>query len=379
MDNILEEARRIRRHLHMYPELGFELEGTAHFIETYLHNIGIKTERIAGTGVVAYIQGRDESKSILAFRSDMDACPLQEETSLDFKSKNNGIMHACGHDAHMAILLSMAKYLSQGKYVPEGTIKLMFQPAEEIGTGARALISAGILEDVGTIIGYHLWPEWEPGIVEIKDGVQMAGSDQFKIILTGLGGHGAYPFKTHNPINGAAEICLGINMILSRVLKTLDYASLSIGKIESGTTFNVIPEVAVVEGSLRTLSPETRKAILQEIKNITENIAKVYGLKSEFNTEQIAPILINDPFITGLVQKASLDAGQQLAGLSQPVMVSEDFAFYLQERPGAFFFIGAGQKSSNAFLHNPEFNFDENAMQNAFLILISIIRRYWRG
>jgi amidohydrolase len=361
----------------MYPEVGFELEGTACFIETYLNDIGIKTERIAGMGIIGYIAGKDKTKPVLALRSDMDACPLQEETNLDFKSKNRGFMHACGHDAHMAILLTLAKYLSEVNYVPEGSIKLIFQPAEEIGTGAKTLIAEGVLEDVEAIIGYHLWPEWESGIIQAKDGAQMAGSDKFKITLTGRGGHGAYPFKALNPINGAAEICSGINMIPGRVLKTLEYASLSIGKIKSGTIFNVIPEVAVIEGSLRTLAFENRQLILEEIKNITENIAKAYRLKSDLNFRQIAPILMNDSGLAELIRKAAQEAGQKLVKTNRPVMVSEDFAFYLQERPGTLFLIGAGQKEANTFLHNPQFDLDENAMQNAILTLAEIIKGYW--
>lgn len=377
MYDILKEARQIRRHLHTYPEVGFELEGTACFIETYFKNMGMKTERIAGTGVIAYLAGKDKTKPVLALRSDMDACPLQEETDLAFKSQNQGLMHACGHDAHMAILLTLAKYLSEVNYVPEGGLKLIFQPAEEIGTGAKTLIAEGVLEDVGAIIGYHLWPEWEPGIIQAKDGAQMSGNDKFVITLSGRGGHGAYPFKALNPINGAAEICSGINMIPSRVLKTLEYASLSIGRIESGKIFNVIPEMAVIEGSLRTLALENRQLILEEIKNITENIAKAYRLKSDFSFQQIAPILMNDSVLAGLIRKAAQEAEQKLITTNRPVMVSEDFAYYLQEKPGALFLIGAGQKETKTFLHNPQFDLDENAMQNAILTLAEIIKGYW--
>ena len=361
----------------MYPELGFDLDGTASFIETYLSDIGIRTERVAGTGVIAYIPGRDKNKPVLALRSDMDACPLVEETDLEFESRNKGKMHACAHDAHIAILLTLTKYLMNKSYVPEGNIKLIFQPAEEIGAGAKELIAAGVLGDVETIIGYHLWPDCKLGEIQIKSGAQMAGSDRFKITLTGKGGHGAYPFKALNPINGLAEICSGINMILSRILKTLEYATLSIGKIESGTTFNVIPEVAVIEGSVRTLASETRNLILQEIKGTTENIAKVYSLKSEIDIEQIAPILMNNSITTKLILKAAKQAGQKIVEEQQhPVMVSEDFAFYLQERKGAFFLVGAGKNEETTFLHNPKFDINEDAMQNAILTLTEIIQGY---
>lgn len=373
---ILEEAVRLRRHLHMYPELGFDVEHTAKFIDSYLSELGIRTERIAGTGVVAYIQGKNDANPVLALRSDMDACPIQEETGLDYKSQNHGVMHACGHDAHMAILLSLAKYLTQSKYVPEGNVKLIFQPAEEIGTGAKGLIAEGVLDDVDAIVGYHLWPHWDPGTIQVKDGVQMAGSDRFKINLTGKGGHGAYPSEALNPINGAAEICLGINMILSRVLKTLDYASLSIGKLESGTTFNVIPDTAIIEGSLRTLSSDTRETILREIANITDNIARVFRLKSAVYLEQIAPILNNDPIIIELVKTAIAAAGQQLVEISEPVMVSEDFAFYLERKPGVFFLLGARKEGTEAFLHNAKFDINEIAMQKAILTLAMVVKTY---
>ncbi|NLP44591.1 MAG: amidohydrolase [Peptococcaceae bacterium] len=375
--NILEETQKIRRHLHMYPELGLDVEGTAQYIETYLGNSGLETERRAGTAVIAYIEGKDSSKPLLAIRSDMDACPMQEENDFEFRSKRPGIMHACAHDGHMAILLGLAKMLKEEQFIPEGPVKLIFQPAEETGEGAQKLISAGVLNDVDTIIGYHLWPVLEPGFVQINDGVQMAGSDRFEIVLTGKGGHGAYPSEALNPINGAVAICTEINKILDRI-PIPEPVALSIGRIESGTAYNIIPERAVLEGSLRTLALDTRRLLIEEIQNITKRIAEAYKIKQEVYLEQIAPALLNKPEVVSLIEAAVEGSGEKLAAKNKPILASEDFAFYLQERPGAYFFIGAGMDRQGVFLHNPKFDFCEAAMVIGIKVLKSIINGYWK-
>jgi len=239
------------------------------------------------------------------------------------------------------------------------------------------LIAAGVLKDVDTIIGYHIWPDLEVGCIQINDGAQMAGSDRFKIILTGNGGHGAYPSKALNPIYGAAEICTEINKILKRIPIT-EPAVLSISRIESGTAYNIIPEVAVLEGSIRTLAVATRRLLIEEIQNLTGSIAQAHQLKTEIYWQQIAPILLNDPAVGGLIKAAVQASGEKLAAKNEPVMASEDFGFYLQEKPGAFFFIGAGQNTEGIFLHNPRFDFDERAMVAGVNVLANIIRRYWQ-
>jgi len=375
--DILAETRKVRRHLHMYPELGLNVERTAQYIEAYLNNIGLVPERSIGTAVIAYIEGRDNSRPLLALRADMDACSVQEENEFEFRSQRAGIMHACAHDGHMAILLGLAKMMKEEQFVPDGPVKLIFQPAEETGEGAKNLIAAGVLKDVDTIIGYHIWPDLEVGCIQINDGAQMAGSDRFKITLVGKGGHGAYPSKALNPINGAVEICAEINKILNRI-RIPEPVALSIGRIESGTAFNVIPEVAVFEGSLRTLALAARKLLLEEIQNIIKSIAGAHKLKAEIFLEQIAPALLNNPTVVQEIKAAVQTSGEKLAEKNEPVMASEDFGFYLQEKPGAFFFIGAGKNTEGIFLHSPRFDFDERAMAVGVKVLANIIKGHWR-
>ena len=382
MDKLLQEMVNLRRHFHMYPELGGEEFATCEYIQNYLQELGIQNERLGATGVIGLIPGSGRSAKVLAIRADIDALAVQEETELEFKSKHDGIMHACGHDGHTAILLGLARYLKEQNYLPAGTVKLIFQPAEEKGgdAGARGLIQKGCLKnpDVTAIIGYHLWPELESGQYMINNGAQMAGNDRFKITITGKGGHGAYPARANNPINGAVAVCTAINSIPARLFSAGDYTALSVCRLAGGTSFNIIPAEAVIEGSVRTTSLETREKVLEAIEAAAKNICQGYGLSCQVEAGQIAPLLLNTPEIAELARQAVTASGLEVVPDTAPAMVSEDFGHYLQHVPGAFMLIGARPQRGEAyFLHNPKFDFDSTAMKHTVRVLAEFIERFF--
>jgi amidohydrolase len=362
-----EEMISLRRDFHMYPELGFNETRTAVKIRDYLHALGLEAETgIAKTGVVSLIRGNRPGKTLM-LRADMDGLPILEKNDICYRSRNEGVMHACGHDGHMAILLAVAKLLTARRNDFSGNIKLVFQPAEEGLAGAYFMLEAGILENpkVDAALGLHLFTTFPTGRIMIREGETMAGADMFTITINGKSGHGAYPESGIDAVFIAGQVITSLQGIISREIPTQSPAVVHIGKIQGGTATNIIADKVELSGGVRTLNESVRNRIQERLGQITEGIVSSFRGSSSVNYLQGYPVLKNDPFITRLVEKAAVESvGRNNVTVAEPMMGSEDMAFVLQKVPGCFFFVGAAneKKGLGALHHNEYFNFDEEAL-----------------
>ena len=362
-----DELISIRRDIHKHPELSFQEFRTTELIVEYLKNHGIEVHRPTPTGAVGIIWGNGEGKTI-ALRADIDALPIREETGLSFASKYEGVMHACGHDTHTAMLLVAAKILQKNRDKLRGSVKLIFQPAEEKAGGALQLIEAGALENPrpDAIMGIHVWPYSESGTIGYTKGPAMASSDFFNVKIIGKGGHGAYPHVTIDPINALIHTVSALNSLVGRTVNPLESLVLSITTIHAGSAGNIVPEEATFGGTVRALNEETRAKIEHMIKEISTNIPKSFGTKAEIEYKRTTKIVINSPefvdFIISTMDDAVIfDKREELP----PTMGSEDFSYYLEKVPyGAFVRLGVKNKEMETVygLHSPKFIIDENAL-----------------
>ena len=353
-----------RREVHAYPEVAWTETKTGNMVAEELKNLGIEVTRIAEIGVVGLLKGERTGKTV-ALRADMDALPITEATDVPYKSKNLGAMHACGHDGHVAMLLGAAKVLSQMKNQINGTVKFIFQPAEEIGLGALKLIEAGVMEDVDAIFGIHLWPDMPSGKVSLVPGPRMASADKLKITVKGKSGHGSMPHQGIDAILAASAIIMNLQSISSREIAPLEPAVVTIGKLAGGTGWNITCDEVTLEGTTRCFSHEVRKSFPLAIERIIKNTAASYRAQAELEYIPIAPPLINDALISQIAA-ASLQKlyGENMAGTIEKVMGGEDFAFLCEKTPGAMAFVGIGnkEKKTDYPLHNDKFNIDEDVL-----------------
>ena len=353
-----------RREVHAYPEVAWTETKTGNMVAEELKNLGIEVTRIAEIGVVGLLKGEKKGKTV-ALRADMDALPITEATDVPYKSKNLGAMHACGHDGHVAMLLGAAKVLSQMKNQINGTVKFIFQPAEEIGLGALKLIEAGVMEDVDAIFGIHLWPDLPSGKVSLVPGPRMASADKLKITVKGKSGHGSMPHQGIDAILAASAIIMNLQSISSREIAPLEPAVVTIGKLAGGTGWNITCDEVTLEGTTRCFSHEVRKSFPLAIERIIKNTAASYRAQAELEYIPIAPPLINDALISQIAA-ASLQKlyGENMAGTIEKVMGGEDFAFLCEKTPGAMAFVGIGnkEKKTDYPLHNDKFNIDEDVL-----------------
>ena len=366
----------LRRRFHRIPELGFEEIETSKMIRDELDKLGIKYQSgIGGTGILARIEGRDKHPLVL-LRFDMDGLPIQEKNEVEYKSVHPGRMHACGHDSHIATGLVLAKLLMMNIESLVGSIDIFFQPAEENFGGATALLDSGLLdnEKPDHALAFHVWNEKPLGWVGIASGPVMAGDDIFEIQLTGVGGHGAIPNKTIDPIAGGANIIQSLQTIVSRNVDPLKPAVLSVTRFNAGDTYNVIPEKAELLGTLRYFDPEVHDILIKRLNEIVEGCALTYGCKARLRISPLTPAVNNDPVTTGIVthvvqesrMKVEIDSGFKTMG-------SEDMALILQKIPGTYIFVGSSnsKKGKTYGHHHPQFDIDENALPIALQILYS--------
>ena len=353
----------IRRDLHEHPELGMEEVRTSGIVAKLLKQWGIETHtEIGKTGVVGVLKGNKSGKTI-GLRADMDALPIQENTNLKFASKTPGVMHACGHDAHTTMLLGAARYLAETNNFA-GTAIFIFQPAEEGLGGARAMLADKLFErfPCDEIYGLHNWPTGELGKVSIKPGPAMAGADIFILTIKGAGGHAAMPHQTRDPIVAAGMITVALQTLVSRQLDPFDQAVVSLTKLEAGSAFNVIPNVATIGGTLRTMKASTREDFLQRIETVAKMVAKVTGCEVSTEIRQGYPPTINHEadalFARGIISDVLGPEGLQTD--LTPAMCAEDFSYMLQEKEGAYIWLGAGKESAN--LHSPLFDFNDDLL-----------------
>ncbi|MDR0663088.1 MAG: amidohydrolase [Spirochaetaceae bacterium] len=356
----------IRRRIHQNPELSEQERETAQLAADTLREFGIATRTsIAGNGVLGLIRGGKPGKTVL-LRADMDALALNEEADVPYKSKKPGIMHACGHDGHTAGLLLAAMALSELRDKLPGTVKLMFQPAEETVGGAEGMIEAGILEDphVDAAFGCHLWGQGEEGTVQVKSGPLMAAPDEFRVTLKGRGGHAGLPHSAVDPVVLAAHAILEFQDIMSRRKDPFVPAVLSVCMVRGGHTHNVIPESVELQGTIRTFDEETRSFIPREMEKILRGLTLAAGASYSFESLRRYPPLINDPAATEIVRKAAEKiVGPDKVGAARETMGGEDFAYVAQKIPSSFFMVGIAPPGKQVIHHSPHFQWDERALK----------------
>ncbi|MBF8436278.1 amidohydrolase [Halanaerobiaceae bacterium Z-7014] len=372
----------LRRDFHKYPELGFEEVRTSKIVANYLAELGIEVEKnVAKTGVVGLLKGGGKGKTLL-LRADMDALPINEKTGLHYSSENEGIMHACGHDGHTAILLIIAKIISKYKDLISGNIKFVFQPNEE-DAGAAEMVKEGILKspDVDGAIGLHLWSPLKTGVIGLKSGPLMAASEYFNVKLQGPGGHGGAPHKTIDPVNTATSIINRLKTIETRNFDVINEPTLiTTCKLEAGDFPIVIPEEVSFAGSIRTLHPKMNQ-VKEKFENIVEKEAEIDGLNYEIDFKCGNRLLDNNLEMVKVIKGAVAVSRDKLTikekGIA--VMLGEDFSEISLKVPSAFYFVGTGNanKGTDYPHHHPEFNIDEDSLKIAVKIQMLSILRYF--
>jgi amidohydrolase len=370
--SLFEYTQSLRRDFHMHPELGFRELRTGGIVAKELERLGIEvTKGVGRTGVVGLLEGSKPGPTLL-LRFDMDALPIVEETDAEYASQNNGVMHACGHDGHTAIGLTVAKMLNAHRDQLAGTIKFCFQPSEEGNNGedtggAEMMMRDGVLDDpkVDMSLALHLWNEKPLGWVGVTQGPVMAGAEIFSVKVTGKGGHGANPHATIDPVVAAANIVNALQSITSRNVSPLDAAVVSVTQIHGGTAFNVIPQEVMLEGTIRTFNSGVRRKVLERFEQIAHNVGEAMGCQVEIEFKRITPTLVNNASMTAKVQETArrvlpdsdFDSGYQ-------TMTAEDMGFMQEIIPGCYFFIGSNNKARQLDYghHHPKFDFDEEAL-----------------
>ncbi|EJO5347552.1 amidohydrolase [Clostridium botulinum] len=355
----------LRRYFHSYPECSWNEKNTSKKIKSELNRFGIFFESIANTGVLVTIKGKEPGKTVL-LRADMDAIEVNECNNLDYVSKNKGIMHACGHDGHIAMLLGAAIVLNSIKDKLKGNIKLLFQPAEEVGEGAVACIKEGVLHSVDNTFAIHLWSDVPYGKVAIEKGPIMSSADVFKIKIKGKGGHGAMPHETIDSVLVASSFVMNIQSIVSRQIDPLESLVISIGKLQAGSRFNVIANEATIEGTVRCFNMSLRKKIPNIIERILKNSTGVYNAEGRLNYKFVTPVTINDKkSVYRAKQVIYKILGENKTYEINKNMVTEDFGFYLEKVPGALAFLGVKNETlgTNYPQHHERYNIDERALK----------------
>jgi amidohydrolase len=374
---LLAETIAIRRDLHAHPELAFHEVRTAKLVAAKLRERGLEVhEGIGGTGVVGVLSGAQPGPTIM-LRADMDALPMPEENDVAYVSQNPGVTHACGHDAHVAMLLGAAAVLSEQVADLRGRIAFVFQPAEEGGAGAAAMLDDGLIERFGIerAYGIHIVSILPSGTFGLRSGPMMAAVDQFDLVVEGVGGHGAMPHRAVDPIVVAAELVSGLQRIVSREVDPVEPAVVTIGAISGGTTYNVIPPRVALKGTVRTFSEETRATMEGRIRRIAEHTCAAGSASSRLDWHASYPVTANDPLEAEFVRDVlSAEFGAERVLEIPPVMGSEDFSYFAQRVPACFVFLGAGDDAHAFPNHHPAFDIDEGAMASGIAAHVALAR-----
>lgn len=369
-----DELKLFRRDLHANPELSFEEKETARKIAQFIEDLNIPFEmNVGGHGIVAQINGEPGGATI-ALRADMDALPIQEETDVPFASRNNGVMHACGHDAHVTMLLGAMKLLRQQKLV--GNVRFLFQSAEEINAGAKAMIGAGVLDGVSEIYGLHNLPTLAAGNLATCHGSMMGSVDRIEIYLKGKGAHGAIPNEGIDPVVCGSAIIMSLQSIISREVSPFDPVVVTIGSIKSGEANNVIPEYAVMTGTVRTFSQRVQQTMQRRIERIVQSIAQSYRCEARVEYITQVPVLVNHAaplsFVNAVIDQY-IGADHRIT--AEPTLAGEDFSIYLEQIPGCYFWLGSGPEHNahEAYgLHHPKYMLNEECLSTGAVIMAAI-------
>ncbi|MDQ6883221.1 MAG: M20 family metallopeptidase [Candidatus Dormibacteraeota bacterium] len=366
-----------RRHLHSEPELAFAEHQTAAYIARTLDGMGSvdNVHFVAGTGVVADIKGKLPGRSLLV-RADMDALPITEAGDLPFRSRHQGVMHACGHDVHMAIALQLASYLSANADRLPGTVRFAFQPAEEGAGGARAMVEAGVLDGVDRVVGLHVWAGLPTGQVSVRGDAMMASADFFTLTVRGKGGHGAMPEATVDAIVIAVEIVGALQTLVSRETSPRAPVVVTLGSIHGGSAHNIIAGQVVILGTLRTFDAELRARLLNRIRELAAGIAEAMRGSCGFRHDSGTPPTVNDSAVARLVAGAARTVlGEAAVVPFEPLMVGEDFAYFLEARPGCFFLLGGAPEGPPVVHHTAEFSVDERCLAIGLRVMTAAVLR----
>lgn len=367
-----------RRDIHMHPELAFEEKRTSTMVADKLESFGIEVHRgLARTGVVGTLRAGSSARAI-GLRADMDALPIQEDPGREYRSVHDGVMHACGHDGHTAMLLGAAKHLAESRGF-DGTVQFIFQPAEECEGGGRVMVEEGLFDrfPVDAVYGMHNMPGLAVGRFAMRVGPMMAAYDTFEIQLDGVGGHAAMPHTTVDPVVVGAEVVAALQSITSRTVNPLDSAVVSVTMFHAGDAKNVIPASAHLAGCTRSLTPEVRAHIETSLRRVVEGICAAHGASATIDYRRGYPPTINTEVEVG----AAADAARAVAGSKRvyidvpPTMASEDFAFMLQERPGAYIFVGNGGGPGTCMVHNPGYDFNDDVLVHGARYWVELVER----
>ncbi len=371
----------IRRHIHAHPELSGEEYQTSAYIAGVLSSCGLSvTESVGKTGVVGELAGSGRDRRTLAIRTDMDALPIHESAKLDFASRNQGIMHACGHDVHSTLGLGTAMVLSQLSKKLPGNIRFLFQPAEEIAQGAKWMVKDGAMEGVDAIYGVHVFPSIPARKVGIRYGALTSAADELEIVIQGESGHGARPHQAIDAIWIAAQVITGLQQALSRTQNPLHPIVLSIGQIEGGRAHNVIADRVKMVGTVRSLHPDSHANLPQWIENIVQGICQTFGAKCQVDYRRGVPSVHNDRTLTQVLERATREAwgDESVQLLPEPSLGAEDFSVYLNNAPGCMFRLGVGRdRQTNYPLHHPKFEVDEDAIITGVVTMAYAAYKYW--
>ncbi len=382
-DKIFDELVELRRDFHRHPELAYEEVRTSHIVAEYLEGLGCEVQRhVAKTGVVAHLRGdlADATSKVVALRADLDALPMPEETTLTFRSTVPGKMHACGHDAHTAMLLGTAKVLAALRQYLAGTVKFIFQPSEEkIPGGAKPMLDEGIfdVQKPSAVFGQHCIPQVPVGKIGFYAGAMMAAADELYITVKGRGGHGSAPHRTNDPITAAVQIVTSLQTIASRNVPPAAPFVISITAIHGGSATNIIPNDVQLMGTLRTMDESVRELAHARLKDIVHFTAKAMGVEAEIEIRKGYPVLINDKAMTAFAFNVAREyLGDERAIEAEPIMGAEDFAYFLRACPGTFWQLGVGNASRGIVhnIHSTLFDLDEEALRvgTGFMSFLSL-------
>jgi amidohydrolase len=371
-------TRDLRRDFHRHPELGFQEVRTAGIVARELTDLGLEVSTGVGkTGVVATLEGGSQEPVVLV-RFDMDALPIQEETGAEYASQTPGIMHACGHDGHTAAGLAVARMLDAHKGDLKGTVKFVFQPAEEGLGGAEAMVADGVLENPrpDLSLSLHLWNDKPVGWIGVTPGPAMSASDRFTVKIIGRGGHGASPYLAIDPVVAGAQVISALQNIVSRNVNPLESAVVTVTSMTGGEAFNVIPETIELKGTIRSFNPQVRKLVLERFEQITTGVAEAMSCRAEVELRRVTPAVVNDPEMAKRVQEVATRVfPDSMIDNQERTMGSEDMAYMMEDIPGCYFFVGSANHESglDAAHHHPKFDFDESALPRAAALMASAV------